>query len=133
MMEDNARIAPTDRSMPPDAITIAMPSARMPFSVSCVAMLEMFDPVRNDGDRLANTASSTASNTTRLPARSTGSRRNCRLSTAGTVIAISAHRPGLPEPVARHGQQDETAVHAGEPDAGYAEHDHAAGDHANQQ
>ena len=49
--EESPRIAPTERSMPPEAITIAIPSAMIPISVSCAPMLvTKFEVVRKYGE-----------------------------------------------------------------------------------
>src|SRR5579859_3708780 len=103
--EERARIEPTDRSIPPEAMTTAMPRAMRPFSVSRAMMLNRFELVRKSGDNAVKTASSAASSRTRPSTLASGS-----------FMVVSP--PPEPEPVAGHGQQDEGPVDELEPHAG---------------
>src|SRR5713226_10053608 len=54
----NARMAPTERSMPPATITSVMPSAMMLMTAVCRTTLERFVALRNGGEAIASATNS---------------------------------------------------------------------------
>ena len=50
----NARIEPTDKSMPPEMMISVMPSAMMLITVVWRMTVERFGPVKKCGDAIAN-------------------------------------------------------------------------------
>src|SRR5919197_1042420 len=125
VIEESATMAPTNRSMPPEAITIAMPMAIRPISASRRVTVKKFDAVRKLGDSSVKTATSASRSTTSPAPRIPPARSHPRSDHTAPPESES-------QTIAGHRGQQAYPISAGDPDAGHAEDDDAVGDDTDQ-